>query len=223
MAQDREIAFSTFLKLLGLPPEKQLSTLRGFSSGGGYDYWRPLRELSPPIIAGKIPATEIETLVARYSKGHQLKYNTKALANLYLWFSRRKFSLRKNDLHIVRKFGNSGLKVRIRPELSLARGARQYYVHIWATNHPVLSDDSLSMALRFFELHAHQAHDGTYECVIFDAVKSRLFGEWEILANAEQSLSLQREQLSTFWNQVSTTERIPPSDSEKRKPAPPPL
>ena len=181
MGKDREIAFSTFLKLISLPLEKQKSTLRGFHSGGGYDYWRPLRELAVPALAGDIDILDLDSHVSKYSKGHQQKYNTNALTTLTRWFSQRSFVLRKTDIRLVKKFGNAGLRVRIAPELALSWGQKKIYVHVWATNNPVMTDVSLSMGLRFFEFHAHQENQGDFDCAIFDAVKGRLFSEMEIL------------------------------------------
>ena len=203
MGKDREIGFSTFVKLVALPLKKQESTLRGFLSGGGYDYWRPLRELAVPAIAGEIDIMDMGFWVSKYAKAHQLKYNTSALTTLTRWITQRSLVLRKNDVYLVKQFGNAGLKVRLAPELALSRGNKKIYVHVWATNNPVLTDVSLSMGLRFFELHAHQSLEEDFECAIFDAVKGRMFSEMEILANADEHLSAQQEQLSALWNEVS--------------------
>lgn len=52
METRRELAFSTFLKLLEIPEPQKMATLRGFRRGGGFNYWRPLQVLAPEVAAG---------------------------------------------------------------------------------------------------------------------------------------------------------------------------
>lgn len=201
---DRELAYSTFLKLIELPAPQKAATLRGFMRGGGFNYWRPMQMLAAEVAKGELDLSGIQQKVGVMAKGHQRKYNEIALTNLLKWVSRRKLTLRVPPGKIVRKFGNSGLKVRIEPELAFAMGGREYVMHIWATNNPSLSEETLSMGLYFFREHLLKEGHGNYQYLIFDTVKDRVFAEFGILDNALDLLKVQRELLSNLWKELST-------------------
>lgn len=200
---DREIAFSTFLKLLELSDTQKAATLRGFMRGGGFNYWRPLQILAPDVVGGDLDLTSIQERVALLAKGHQRKYNDNALTSLLKWASRRRLQKRPRPERLVRKFSNSGLKVRLEPEVAFAMDGRNYLMHIWATNNPALSEETLSMGLHFFRLHFQKAGNEDFQFLIFDTVKDRIFAEFNILQNAAQMLDLQRDILGSLWSSIN--------------------
>lgn len=200
---ERVLAFSTFLKLLELPEPQKVVALRGFLRGGGFNYWRPMQVLAAEVAKGELDLSGIQERVGQMAKSHQRKYNEIALTNLLKWTSRKKISLRTSPEKVVKKFGNSGLKVRIKPELAFSLDGRNYLMHIWATNNPSLSEETLSMGLYFFRHHLKDEHEN-FQFLIFDTVKNRIFAEFSIFGNAAESLRAQREILSEKWKEVNS-------------------
>ena len=209
----RELAFSTFLKLLELTDAQKRATLRGFKRGGGYNYWRPLQLLAAEAISGKLGLSDVQDKVAFMAKGHQRKYNERALTSILKWASRRRLQLRDRPERVVKKFGNSGLKVRLEPEVAFLMDRRRYLMHIWATNSPTLSEETLSMGLFFFRHHMQGTVEPDCQFLIFDAVKDRIFAEFNILSNAGDMLTRQRESLNKHWSDLE-------SEGETSGPAP---
>lgn len=144
------------------------------------------------------------------AKGHQRKYNDRALTNLLKWVSRRRIQHRKRPERLVRKFGNSGLKVRLEPEVAFAMDGRNYFMHIWATNNPTLSEETLSIGLHFFRRHFQDAGHTDSQYLIFDTVKDSIFAEFNILESADSMLTQQRNLLSKFWSSVNGEDEAPP-------------
>jgi hypothetical protein len=217
MEMRRELAFSTFLKLLEIPEPQKMATLRGFKRGGGFNYWRPLQALAPEVAVGALPLAGIQGRMAVLAKGHQRKYNESALLNLLKWVSRRKLTLRTRPEKIVKRFGSAGLHVRIEPELAFSMRGRDYLMHIWATNTPVLSEETLSMGWHFFRHAFAKTNHDNHQFLILDTVKDRVFGEVNMLDNAEEMLAMQRDVLDRIWASLEepgtgTPKRIPPDD-----------
>ena len=106
---NRELAFSTFLKLLELQPHQKETTLRGFLRGGGFNYWRPLQNLASGVISGRLKIDELQEKVGLMCRGHQRKYNDVALTRLLKWVSRRRIKPKPKPERIVKKFGKTGL------------------------------------------------------------------------------------------------------------------
>lgn len=214
---DRELAFSTFLKLLELREPQRATTLRGFLRGGGFNYWRPLQVLAQEVVGGELKLNDLPEKIGLMAKGHQRKYNDHALTNLLKWVVRRRVQARRRPKRIVKKFGNSGLKVRLEPEVAFAMDGRNYLMHIWATNNPTLSEETLSMGLYFFRRHFQEAGYTDLQYLIFDTVKDRIFAEFNVLESAAPMLTQQRNLLSDLWSSVNGE-----SEAPQRRPDDPP-
>ena len=201
----RELAFSTFLKLLELNEPQKATTLRGFLRGGGFNYWRPLQMLAPDIVSGKLALGDIASRVGALAKGHQRKYNEAALDRLLKWVLGRNLQYRRAPEKVVRDFGESGLKVRIEPEVAFVMDGRHYLMHIWATNSPSLSDETLSMGLHFFRQSMKPTlPDANY--LLFDTIKNRVFSEVDLLQHASSWLDAQQLILSLLWDKINAPE-----------------
>ena len=207
--EERELAFSTFLKLLELKDPQKASTLRGFKRGGGFNYWRPLQTLAPEVVGGKLDLSGMQEKVALMAKGHQRKYNDQALTNLLKWVSRRRLALRSRPRKVVKKFGNSGLRVRLEPEVAFTMDRRNYFMHLWATNNPSLSEETLSMGLYYFRHHFQNEGHTSQQFLIFDTVKDRIFAEFNILVNAPEMLGNQQEIISNIWSSIDDENEAP--------------
>ena len=199
---ERKLAFSTFLKLLELPEVEKAQTLRGFLRGGGFNYWRPLETLAPEIVRDGLELPGIQQKVAMMSKGHQRKYNENALINLRKWFNRHRVQHRRVPGKIDRSFGKAGLWVKLRPEVAFEMDRRVYLMHVWATNNPSLTDETLSMGLFFFRHHFRIEFNEDYHYLIFDSVKNRMFGEFEVLEDASDRLGAQANLLDHLWTEL---------------------
>ena len=201
-SDDHTLNFTTFLKLLELPENQKRTMLKGFTSPGGYDYWRPLKRFAEDVAKLKITGAQITDNVSGFCKGHQLKYNDEALTKLSRWFEMRKAKVISNPGEHVTKLGNSGMKVRLAPEVAFEMERVQYVMHIWATNTPSLSDRTLSTGLFFFRDRFIKAgHDG-FQYLIYDTVKGRVFGEFDILSNANAELQMQQTSIHALWKEV---------------------
>ena len=200
---DRELAFSTFLKLLELPRRDKAATLRGFKRAGGFNYWRPMTKLAPKVAKGSLDLSDIQEEVGNLAKGHQRKYNINALTNLLKWTSRRRLTMRKSPGRLVKEFGSTGLKVRIEPELSFAMQGNEYLVHLWATTNPTLSEETLSMGLFFFRYHFRKNGYENHRYLILDTVKDRMFSEVGIIDHMPDMLREQGEILSSLWADIN--------------------
>lgn len=220
---DRRLAFSTFLKLLELPQPQKAAALRGFKRGGGFNYWHPMQVLAREVANRELDLSGVQQKVAAMAKGHQRKYNVNALTNLLKWVIRRKITPLTRPEKVIKKFGNSGLKVRIAPELAFRMGGNNYFMHVWATNNPSLSPETLSMGLYFFRRHFRKAGYENYQYLIFDTVKDSVFGEFNIFENASEMLADQRELLSEIWASIDKemgqpTKKIPSDDRPSDRP-----
>lgn len=218
MMADRELAFSTFLKLLELPEPQKKTTLRGFLRGGGFNYWRPLQNLASEVVGGELKLGDMQEKVGLMARGHQRKYNDRALTNLLKWAGRRRIQLRKRPEKIVRKFGNTGLRIRLQPEVAFAMGGRSYLMHIWATNNPTLSEETLSMGLYFFRRHFQETGQPDTQYLIFDTVKDRIIAEFNILDSAATMLTQHRDLLSNLWSSVNGEDESPPASRPGDRP-----
>lgn len=208
MSKPHDLAFSTFLKLLELDEPKKKAMLRGFLRGGGYNYWRPLQMLAPDVARGDLDMAGIQDKCAAMAKSHQRKYNEAALTKLMKWTSRRSITVRaKPEIPVTKKFGNSGLRVRMQPELIFSVGPQKYWLQLWATNSPVLTEETLSMGLFFLMSHVRQEHrDSDLSFLIFDTIKERMYGEFDVLANAQQHLSAERAIIDSLWSELTAGE-----------------
>ncbi|MEM7214918.1 MAG: hypothetical protein AAF423_05185 [Pseudomonadota bacterium] len=200
MSDQRVIAFSTFLKLVELDDQKKMAALRGFKRGGGFNYWRPLQVLSSEIIKNQLTLEDLSSRLDTFAKGHQKKYNERALLKILLWKSKRKVNARRRPERFEYRLGSSGFTVKFEPELSFELNGSNYLAHVWATNTPTLSETSLSVGLYLLKLAARKNGLIDYNYLILDTVKDRTFGEFDILANSEDMLNDQISILGDLWS-----------------------
>lgn len=196
----REFAFSTFLKLLELQDKQRESAIKGLKRGGGFQYWRPLFNLAPEIVRGKLDTLDIPERVALMASGHQQKYNEAALAKLAIWVGRYGVEYRSRPERIVEPIDETvGLAVRIEPEVAFATDGDKHLMHVWATKNPILSERTLSMGLAFFR-DVSRAH-GHNDCrfLILDTVRDRTFVELNIVKNARLMLQKEIDDIVARW------------------------
>ncbi len=219
---EHTITFSTFLKLLELPDGGKKSALRGFLRAGGYRYWRPLQELARPVAKKELSLSELQEQVAIMAKGHQRKYNEAALTSLLKWVSRRTIVVHKSPDKQLKEFGTAGLKIKLDPELTFSMGGIEYLMHVWATNSPPLSEETLSMGLYFFRSCFTKLYPN-HQYLIFDTVKNNVFTELAILDSAKEMLAAQRNKLDKIWTELNTSDDEHFPDEHPDSHAPPPL
>lgn len=115
----RPIGFSAFVKLLELSDAARKSELKKKLGGGtGFQYWRPVQITAPKAIS---PGIDVELLKARIDgmcSGHQCEYNKNALVAFCNWIRGKSVKPADSLPTLDVPFGNSGLVVRLRPDVS---------------------------------------------------------------------------------------------------------
>ena len=195
----QELAFSTFLKLLEFDDALRQSTLRQFLVGDGFDYWSRLRGLAPGVVSGTLDERAINAELRSMKEGHRRENTEEALVKLRKWSSSYHAEVQPSPARVIAGIGDPGLSVRLQPEVAFRIGGRLFMLHLWATHHPVLSRETLSMGLYFFRGN-YEVTDAQF--VVFDAVGGRSFEEKEIVGGAAQMLEREERRLATSWAEV---------------------
>lgn len=195
--------FTAFLKLLELSDPLRKSELKKkLKGGGGFPYWRPLQTVAPKsIVPGaniSLLKTEIDSLSC---SAPQRKYNQSGFAAFNKW-SKGKPLVKTSALPIIDvPFGDSGLTVRIRPDVSFAVDGQLFSMSLWATTKPLLSTASLSMGMLFLsEAYKNQEYFD-HKHLILDTITDRLFREEDILPNTPDLLS---KKIVAFKNDIDS-------------------
>ena len=211
----KPVGFSAFLKLLQLSEVQRKAELKKkLGGGGGFQYWRPVQLVAPKAV---LPGANIEALkqeLASLCSGHQQKYNKNAFEAFSKWINGKTITPIEPLPMMEVPFGNFGLVVRLRPDLSFLHGDLACSMTLWATTKPTLTTETLSVAL-FFMAAAYKAkgHKGQ-EHLILDTVSNRLFREVDILPSA---IHLLKDKVDAFKNDWSELTPTPPASSDLPK------
>lgn len=206
----KPIGFSAFLKLLELAESRRKSELKKkLGGGGGFQYWRPVQIVAPKAL--KSSAT-IELLTAELESlcsGHQRKYNKAAFTAFNKWREGKSLQPVEPLPMLEVAFGNSGLTIRMRPELSFKLDGEAYSVNLWATTRPALSIKTLSVGL-FFLSSAYKAK-GHQSCqyAILDTISNRFFREIDISQTAIHDLKDKVDEFRKTWTELSSPSSQP--------------
>jgi len=214
----REIKFSTFLKLLGqVELEKSRGELQKYTRGGGFPYWQPLEEAAPQTMKAGADIEHLKSRIASRSTGHRRIYNTRAVERLHSWAQARACIVVEDLEEIVEPIGSSSLAVRLKPDVVFEQGGRRRALSVWATNKPLLSNDTLSIGL-FFQRQAYRSHgERDAEFLIFDSIQNRMFSDLDIVAHAATKLT---ERVQIIARQWASIESGTPVTKEDRPGAP---
>lgn len=203
--------FTAFLKLLELSDRLRKSELKKkLKGGGGFQYWRPLQIVAPKAV---LPAADIEKLKAeidRLSSGAQRTYNKNGFASFCKWSAGKAFESAPALPTIDVPFGDSGLTVRLRPDVSFELGGQLFSMTLWATTKPSLSRAALSVGLQFStDAYKTQGHIG-HKHLVLDTVTNQLFREEDILPNTS---NLMMRKVADFKRDIDSLSAPPPSPS----------
>ena len=206
----KPIGFSAFLKLLELSDGPRRTELKKkLGGGGGFQYWRPVQIVAPKAI---LPAADIEFLKKKIDalcSGHQQQYNKNAFAAFCKWIKGKAIKPSTTLPTIDVPFGNSGLVVHLKPDVSFELDGKLFSMSLWATTKPLLTANTLSIGLLFcasaykaqgYENHRH---------VILDTIRGRLFREEDILPNAIHLLKDKVDAFKKDWDALNPSP--PPS------------
>ncbi|MGE0752252.1 MAG: hypothetical protein AB7K64_16880 [Variibacter sp.] len=116
--------------------------------------------------------------------GHQQKYNENAFDAFAKWVQGKSITPIEPLPVIDVPFGNSGLTVRLRPDVSFDLNGVRYSMALWATTKPPLSVETLSVALLFLTAAYKIKGYNDRAHLILDTVGNRLFREADILSKA---------------------------------------
>lgn len=215
----KPIGFSAFLKLLQLPDGPRKTELRRkLGGGGGFQYWRPIQIVAPKSLLPGIDLESLNTEIESLCSGHQQKYNKNALAIFRNWTKGQSIKLAEPLPMIEAAFGNSGLMVRLRPDVSFKLDGVACSMNLWATTKPALTTETLSVGL-FFLVAAYKAkgHDDRQH-LIFDTVKNQLFREADISPSAIHILKDKVDAFKKDWEELNPTPPQPPATPKGDQP-----
>lgn len=207
----KAIGFSAFLKLLEIADGPRTSELKKKLGGkGGFQYWRPLQLVAPKAL---LPAADIEILkknIDALCSGHQRQYNQQAFATFCKWIAGKSVEPGVALPALDVPFGNSGLIVRLKPDVSFKLDGSLVSMNLWATTKPILSTPTLSVGL-FFAASAYNAQSlKTHKHVILDTIKTRLFQEDDILPTAIHLLKNKVDAFKKSWDSLNPTSPVSP-------------
>lgn len=211
--------FTAFLKLLELDDHLRKSELkRKHRGGGGFQYWRPLQRVAPKLLAADANVKLLQAEIASLCSGPQRNYNQNALNSFAQW-SAGKSLLSATSLPVIdAPFGNSGLTVRIRPDVTFRWDGRLVSMYLWATTKPLLSTPTLSMGLLFCSsAYRTQGYD-THEHMILDTITNRLFTSANILPTAPFFLQNKIEAFKQDIEDLNAPPAAPLGPSERPSP-----
>jgi hypothetical protein len=215
----KPIGFSAFLKLLELAENRRRSELKKkLGGGGGFQYWRPIQTVAPKAIK---TGASIELLTAELESlcsGHQKKYNKAAFAAFNKWRKGKSIQPAASLPMIEAEFGNSGLVIRMRPEVTLELDGIIYSMSLWATTKPILSIQTLSVGLFFLAAAYKKQGFQTHQHAILDTVGNRFFSEANVLPTAIHMLKDKVDAFKKTWEELNpkpTQPLAPPIDDRR--------
>lgn len=207
----KPIGFSAFLKLLELSDGPRKAELRKkLGGGGGFQYWRPVQLTAPKAIQ---PAADVELLkkeIDGLCSGHQRQYNKNALVVFGKWIQGKAIVPAVSLPEIFVEFGNSGLVIRLKPDVSFELDGNLFSMNLWATTKPLLSINTLSVGLLFCASAYRAQGYENHEYVILDTIKNRLFREEDILTNTIHLLKDKVDAFKKDWDALNPTPPAPP-------------
>lgn len=181
----KPIGFAAFLKLLELSDAQRRAEIKKkLKGGGGYQYWRPLQNFAPKALVPDADISFLKSELASRCKGHQQKYNKNAFAAFCKWIEGKDLALSAQLPPIDVPFGNSGLTVRLRPEVSFESNGKLFAASLWATTRPLLSNATKSIGLQFCSLAYKAKGFEAHEHLIFDTIVGSPFTEKDILSSS---------------------------------------
>jgi len=217
----RPIGFSAFLKLLELSDALRRSELRKKLGGGrGFQYWRPVQLAAAKAIASRADVEQLKRQIDSMCSGHQREYNKRALVVFCNWINGK--SIRPVEIlpTVDVPFGNSGLVIRIKPEVAFELDGERFSMNLWATTRPTLTLNTLSIGLAFCaNAYRARGHDGCGH-LIFDTVSNRLFRESDIASNV---LHLLKDKVDAFKKDWAALNPAAPGSPEGPSDHPPAL
>lgn len=216
----KPIGFSAFLKLLQLSDVRRKAELRKKQgSGKGYQYWRPLQIVAPKAILKGASIVSLITEIESLCSGYQQKYNKDAFATFGKWIDGKLIEPMASLPQIDVEFGNSGLTIRLRPDVSFKLDGAPCSMNIWATTTPLLTEETLSAGLLFLS-SAYKSKDyGTPKFLVFDAVSNRVSQESDILPIAAKFLESKAAAFKRDWDSLNPTSPSSPTPPRHDQPS----
>jgi hypothetical protein len=119
------------------------------------------------------------------------------------------------------EFGNSGLTVRLKPDVSFELDGDLFCLNLWATTKPLLSISTLSVGLLFcasaYRAQGHRIH----KHLILDTISTRLFRENDISTTAIHLLKDKVDAFKKDWDALNPAPPPPPPAGQPDQPGAP--
>jgi len=217
----KPIGFPAFLKLLELSDGPRRTELRKKLGGGsGFQYWRPVQVVAPKAIKPGADINLLKTEIDSLCSGHQRQYNKNALIAFDKWIKGKSITPIAGLPEILVPFGNSGLDVRLKPDVSFELEHNLFYLNLWATTKPLLSMNTLSVGLLFCaSAYKTQGH-ATHKHLILDTTGNRLFREDDISPIAIHLLKDKVDAFKKDWDALNPAPPPPPASPTDQPGAP---
>jgi len=215
----RPIGFSAFLKLLQLPDGPRKAELKKkLGGGGGFQYWRPIQLVAPKAILPAASILQLTEDLELMCSGHQRTHNKNAFAVFCKWAEGKSIKAVDPLPMIDAEFGNSGLIVRMRPEVCFERDGVRHSMSLWATTKPALTADTLSVGLLFLAAAYKAKKHDNYQHSIFDTVGNSVFREADILPMAIHKLKDKADAFKKDWEDLNPKPQDPTSPPKGDQP-----
>jgi hypothetical protein len=219
----KPVGFSAFLKLLELSLPARRTAMKRLMLPGGFAYWSPMQSLAPSALPKDADLEVLKSQIDSVSSGVRAQYNKNGLQAIYSWAQGKTVTSMPLLPKLVVPFGNSGISVQLKPELSYVEKNKVCCTALWATTKPALSVQTLSVGL-FFLSRAYRAKGHNVdEFCIFDTVANKLFREGDILPNAAILLKSRNDEFKAIWAEVNKGTIAPASKSPDDKLPKPPI
>jgi hypothetical protein len=216
----RPIGFSAFLKLIELSETARKSELKKkLGGGGGFQYWRPVQMLAPKAISEVADVEQLKARIDTMCSGHQREYNKRALVAFCTWIKGKALKTATTLPMIDVPFGNSGLVIRLKPDVAFEIEGERFSMNLWATTRPALSVNTLSVGLVFCA-NAYRAAGHDVRHLIFDTVSNRLFAEADIMPSALHLLKDKVDAFKKDWAALNPAAPSSPDGPSDRPPLP---
>lgn len=217
----KPIGFPAFLKLLELSDRPRRTELKKkLGGGGGFQYWRPIQLTAPKAIHPGADIEVLKTEIDGLCSGHQRQYNKNALVVFHKWIQGKAIKPAASLPDILVPFGNSGLVIRLKPDVSFELNGQLFSMNLWATTKPLLSVKTLSIGLTFcVNAYKAQGHE-THKHLIFDTISNRLFREEDILPTALHLLKDKVDAFKKDWDALNAPPPSPPAGPTDQPGAP---
>lgn len=211
----REIAFTTYLKLLQLNAQQRKAELKKMLSGTGFRYWSPIKEIAPSALKPGADLKLLEEEIEKRCTSHRRKHNKNALKALYDWAQGK--DLKEEPLlpELTVSIAKSGLSVKLKPEVSFEMDGKLFAMALWPTTKPPITKETLTMGLLIMRLRYRAKKYNDHDFLVLDTVGNVLVDNVEDESVTLIRLKEKHEAIEKDWIELNGPPPAPPPGKPK--------